>query len=714
MKKSIFIIILIFISYNVYSQNQDSTKNPIFYVGGYLAYMLNLHNADFNALEGYPNCCPQFRDGNGTGPGIGLLFEYPLNNRIRITGRFGVTGMSGELKQEEKIGNTEIRRSDGFETGDITDAVSEYTIGSNLLAITLEPGFAFYPIDRLNLNFGFRLGFLNSSTFDQSEILLRPGNIVFAETGTRARNEAANQEIPNINSVQFHTYLGAGYDLPIFGRASFSPELRYYLALNNVSDVSWSVNQLHIGGAVKFPLYKPDEKRKLQEFRIIRDTTVNQIVGISKPETKLTRSNDVITLEKPDKNTELEITTRYEFYETNNPRDAELRAALKVTGLNRDGTRQLNPSIVIEEIETEEGFPLLPYVFFKENDSKLNNTSMNLINSTDVANFDPNKLKWETLEIYSDLLNIVGFRMKNSRSKITLTGTNNNTDTEKGNSILSKSRAESVRDYLVNTWGIASDRISIQSRNLPAKPANNEKPEGREENQRVEISSQDLDIIAPLNLKDIVRTANPPIVEIAPELWSEVGMKNWNIKVSQNKHILREYSGKSNIETAKWDVEDEPIPSLEEPVEILLTYEDNSGKTGEIKSNLSISQLTIKKKRVELKDDKRIERFSLILFDYDKADLTDAQKRILQDVKSKIKPNSNVEISGFADRTGEELYNKELAQRRNSEVQKVLKVPSANLSLQNVGSSQLLYDNSSPEGRSYCRTVKVLVETPVE
>ncbi len=720
-KTSLLIILFTFFVINAFSQNSD-TNRPIFYIGGYVGYLYNLHNASFNKLEGFANCCPQFTDGSGSGAAVGLLFEYPLDDWWRITARFGMAGLSGELSRNEKIGNTEVKPANGFETGEITDAVSEYRITSHVQLIGIEPGVTYYPIPKLNLNAGLRLGFLSNTTFDQSEKLISPNNVVFAESGTKARNEASGQEIPQTNSLQIHPFLGVAYDFPIFKSASFTPEVRYYMALNNLSNIDntgdgdkyWKVNSFQLGAAVKFPLFKPTEKTYLKELKIIRDTTVNEIVGINQTEIKLVKTESVVSKENPNADTEIETTTLYESYVMNIPRAAKLTAELKVTGLNRDGSRQINPSIIIEEIETEEGFPLLPYIFFKETDKNLQNTSMKLIAKSEVDKFDPNKMNWETLDIYSNLLNIVGYRMKNSKASITLTGTNNNLDKEKAVANLSKNRAEAVRDYLVNTWDISPSRINIQSRNLPLKPANNDIPEGREENQRVEITSADINITAPLTLKDIVRTANPPKIEIIPKLYSEVGMDKWNIKISQRGILLREYSGSGNGDSNIWDIEDHPIPSLEEPVKIALNYSDKTGKTGEIIKDVKVSQLTIKKKRFELKDDKRIERFSLILFDYDKADLTDAQKRILGDVKTKIKPESKVIISGYADRTGELQYNKELAARRNAEVQKILKVSDSALITQNIGSSELLYSNNTPEGRSYCRTVKVLVETPVE
>jgi outer membrane protein OmpA-like peptidoglycan-associated protein len=152
---------------------------------------------------------------------------------------------------------------------------------------------------------------------------------------------------------------------------------------------------------------------------------------------------------------------------------------------------------------------------------------------------------------------------------------------------------------------------------------------------------------------------------------------------------------------------------LERPVQITLDVKDKLGQSGSVTDSRDIKQLTIRKKRFEMKDDKRVEKYSLILFDYDKADIKGINKSIVDEIKNKIEPNSKVTILGYADRTGETEYNRELAARRTAEVQKILKVKPENLAIRNVGSDILLYDNNSPFGRSYCRTVQIIVETPV-
>jgi outer membrane protein OmpA-like peptidoglycan-associated protein len=156
------------------------------------------------------------------------------------------------------------------------------------------------------------------------------------------------------------------------------------------------------------------------------------------------------------------------------------------------------------------------------------------------------------------------------------------------------------------------------------------------------------------------------------------------------------------------------MPLLEEPINVEFSARDILGQKSSAKSDISLQQLTIKKKREIIKDDKRIEKFSLILFDYDKANLTQRQANVLNQIKSRIQPNTQVTITGYADRTGDPEYNKELSNRRIQEVQRVLRIPEENLNLNPVGSSVLLYDNDSPQGRSYSRTVQITLETPVE
>ena len=62
---------------------------------------------------------------------------------------------------------------------------------------------------------------------------------------------------------------------------------------------------------------------------------------------------------------------------------------------------------------------------------------------------------------------------------------------------------------------------------------------------------------------------------------------------------------------------------------------------------------------------------------------------------------------------GESDYNRKLSARRADAVRKRLTsaMPLTAIRSEGVGESRLLFDNALPEGRFYCRTVQILIET---
>lgn len=711
----IIIISLIYININLLAQEIDSAHNsePIFYFGAYLGLDFNHYFADFDKLPGYANCCPKFTDGNGMGFSLGLATNYPLSNRFSLDTRIGLSSLNGLLSKEQIIGFTEIRNTaPPFETTDITNAISNYEIQTHIQTIGIEPAIKYsfdYGITGL---MGFRVSFLNSSTFDQKEKLISPNNVVFKESGSLVRNEFKLRDIPEVNSLQLHYIVGASYKAVLKNSIYIEPDLRYYLPLSNISSVDWSVSQLQFSVAALFPLYKPKELKIVNEEIIKRDTSLISILGLDKETISLVSSNEELISDKIDENTMVERKIITEKYERRVPQASILKANLVAIGVNPDGTEVKDPTIVIEETEIYETFPLLPYIFFNEGEDKLSNTAQKLITKASTSQFKEEMLDQNTYEVYYNLLNVIGYRMKKyPNAKITIVGNNNNMGIEKGNKGLSKSRAISVMNYLTETWGIDPNRINIQARNLPKKHSNNDYSEGLEENRRAEIYSDNFDILKPITIMELNRTATPPKIKIIPEIQSDIGIKKWKLGISQNNQLIKEFTDKDN--DILWDIEKGKIPELETPIDISLNVEDLSGKKVDISKPLEIKQLTIKKKREELVNDKRIEKFALILFDYDRAELKQEHKQILSDIKARIKPESIVTISGYADATGEKDYNKDLAAKRTKNVVKELGLSENNVIIHNIGSDKLLFDNSTSYGRSFCRTVTILIETPI-
>ncbi len=703
--------LILFIIVGALSTVNAQTDRPLYYLGGYAAFNYNIHQTGFGELPGVENCCPEFTGGSGPGVSFGGLFQYPIDDHFFFGLRIGYTSLGAELMREEFIGNTLLIRNGEFRE---EEAWVDHYLDASLQGIGLEPvaGYYIFKDEGLHLTASLRLDYLFTGTFDQHEELTRPEGATFAN-GSRIRNEYDGLDIPDFNTLQFFATIGAGYDLPIGTDMYLTPELSYQIPFTNISSVEWKTGGLRIGAAIKAPIYPR------RELPVIRDTVV-------KRDTSVIASRDVrpgVELDSRDVRSEIEETDAAiletviidEHYNKYIKEELPLTASVRTVGISPDGERQENPTIVIEENEVSESFPILPYVFFNEGSAELSNTAMHLLKAEETKIFSEDNLSWNTMDIYSEMLNIVGHRMQqNPESEIIITGCNNNTGVETKNLPLSQARAAAVKDYLTYIWGIDPGRILLQKRNQPANPGNTQYPEGQEENQRAEISSNNFEILQPVTLKDIQKTSNPPLVEIYPEINADAGLAGWNLRVMQKDRPIREYTGENQPGVIKWEVEKEPIPELETKVNIDLWAADKDGQTATAADQLELRQLTIRKKRYELKEDMRIERYSLIVFDYDKATLTPNHRRILSQIRDRIEPNSQVTISGYADRTGDSEYNRVLAYRRCMEVQAVLDVPEKNLTVRPVGSDVLLYNNDLPQGRSYSRTVQILIETPIK
>ncbi len=708
------LILTMLLTGSLYAQKDVKEQEILFYLGGYGSFNHNIHIVDFDYLEGVTTCCPRFNEnGSGSGIAIGGLFDIPIWQKFSLELRFGMATLDGNLEMESSIGNTLLQDVDPPYIREEQDAIAKYIIESKLNAFTLEPTINYPVWDYITVLAGLRFAYLFTANIDHREELVSPDNVTFID-GTLTRNELDGFELIDKQAFQMHLIFGVEVPLPIAKQTYLVPEFRYHYPLTNITDADWKVSTLQMGLALKLPIREPKARELIEEEFYERDTTVIAKFGIQEPQIKLISEREELVKGRQGK-FDVERTIYYESYEMIVPKESKINLNMTAKGYSTDGSVQENPAIIIEEFETEEGFPLLPHVYFARNNADLKSTDMNLIQPDDATGFEENKLPWKTLELYRDMLNIVGKRMtENKNARLTITGCNNNQDAEAGNTTLSKSRAEAVKDYFTNTWNIDPARLSVKQRNLPRNPGKTSIEDGTIENQRAELSSNDPAILAPVNLKEIQRVSNPPVIKVDYGIESDAGLKNFNFEILQGDEELRHTSGTENSGEYNWEITEEPVPMLEEPVKISLTAIDNAGKVENLSKELSIKQLTIRKKRYELKDDKRIEKFSLILFDYDKAEITNAQADILKDIDSRIMPDSKVTISGYADRTGEPDYNRDLARRRIDEVRKSLDVKDENLTLLPHGSDILIYDNDKPQGRGYSRTVQIIIETPVK
>jgi len=374
-------------------------------------------------------------------------------------------------------------------------------------------------------------------------------------------------------------------------------------------------------------------------------------------------------------------------------------------------------SITIEEFHSSNTKPLLPYIFFDNNSAVLSDKYVRLSpNQTNKFTLD-SLFSLGTLDTYYHLLDIIGYRMKTyPDALLNLTGCNSNNGTERGNKELSELRAMKVSEYLVKTWGIDSSRIIIEYRNLPANPSNSLFEDGVAENRRVECSSSDIRLLSPITTTEILKVAKPAVINLKSVVSVKGGEATWLLNAMQDGKTIKSFSGEGSMsKDLEWNLNKErnTMPMTDSPVMIELLVKDKSReKIIVAKGEIPVKQITTKVKSSKFVEDKKIDKFSLILFDFGKSKLNDGNMNIVQSIKDSIKPDSKLIAAGYSDRIGNPVYNQKLSEKRAMETAKALGITNSETS--GIGSGILLYDNELPEGRFYCRTVEITVETPIK
>jgi outer membrane protein OmpA-like peptidoglycan-associated protein len=538
------------------------------------------------------------------------------------------------------------------------------------------PMLSYRPFDGFNIKLGIDGGYLLTKEYAQKEQLVKPDNSGTFENGKRTRNEFTG-EIPEASSVLILGVGGLSYEIPLNANRTVNlcPEVMYEYAFTPVvKGLTWNSHQLRFGASLTFSSFPSKEPPP------------------------------VLPPPPPPPPPPIAVVPPL------------LSAEVKAVAYDNQG-KEVPLQVVVEEYISTQLRPILNYVFFDDNSSELAERYAKYTNETRNNFHMENMYGYETLSLYHQLLNIVGRRLEeNSKSKITLIGCNADIGLEKGNIDLSRSRAETVRNYLRDVWGIEENRMKIQVRNQPDKNSNSSTEDGNAENRRVEIISDSWKIIEPVLTTDTLRVVSPPNIRFIPKVVSEAGLASWELPVSQTGEKLTGFSGGDVIATQyEWNLAKEKPSTLGElrTIEYKLTVSDKaSQKASSLVGSFAVTQRTIQRKREEQQADTVFSRYSLILFDFDDAGLNKTNARITDYIKDKLSKEQNITVVGYTDRIGATEYNLQLSESRARSTAKAIGL--SNATIKGIGGAELLYDNNLPEGRFYCRTVTISAATPLK
>jgi len=372
-----------------------------------------------------------------------------------------------------------------------------------------------------------------------------------------------------------------------------------------------------------------------------------------------------------------------------------------------------------------ETLPLRNYIFFDKESpaiparynqltagqaSKFNEDQMQNTQST-----DPNARSSRQMALYHNILNILGDRLRsNPTATITLVGSSAGEGDAKGEAM-----AKTVKDYLVNVFGISPARINIEGRDRPVVASRDENTTQQfalvdDEDRRVEIVSSSPAIEMPYGdnssmLKPAhLTTVNPDMFDThvffkAPG--ADTMLSSWSVSITDEKGRIQKYG--------PFTSNGENIPgktimgnSTGATYKIVITGTTNDGKTVTHADTMSLV--------CKSEPGTQGLRYS-ILFEFDKSKTAETYTNFLTKVVAPLITNgSTVVVHGHTDIVGQSQHNMDLSMQRAQEVTAILS-DALNDAGKNMVTFQTYwfgsidkyapFSNTLPEDRFYNRTV---------
>lgn len=710
-------------SHTINETNNSDTLRPKYGIS--LGLSNNLFNADFTALPGIASCCPGYQSGNGTSPYFMISYQFPIDDNLTLGISSGINLIDGLMTtRESKITSLDIGEVEG---------VFEHSIDVRISEFLISPSINYFFYKNFILNGSFNIGFPISSNFRQKEVIVEPSNRGFftGSDSSRTRGKFSG-DIPDLNSLLFGISTKISYELPlnrnrtlkvapgIFGRYNFN---------GLVSGIDWNVNMLGVSLDIN---YSPFETVIIEETNFNIDTTDKLVPHFYKEKIVIGKEKRTTEISEDEDNyTEYHITTIFRTDTLYLPKKPpvitdsaprpptitrRLLADFNVTAYDKNNKEVKADSILLNVELTRDIYPLLPYIFFEEGKSNLPRRYNQLKQS---GNFDESSLNPNPINYHRNNLNVIGKRMlENSNTKIRIQGFVDPT-TEKDKCDLALSRSIEVQKYLNTVWGIPIDRLEIVTRNncYPPSVTKSQTKEGYAENRRVEISSDNSELLFAVTntyYQNPVAIA-PTRILLEPKASIETTIDGipdtslanfWSIDVSQNDFNMLSHS--SNGATADFPIEiNRNNANKLRDGKIAIKYRTEGADDIYSKE----IELTVKKDTAEYES----QVLTLTLFQVSQTELDTKIKDEIRKFVKKLPYGAEIEIIGYSDNIGNYDDNKLLSLVRADEVRKFIQSISKKARIvktEGVGSDLFppgVNSYKSPEERFISRTVSIRI-----
>lgn len=682
----IILILSLFYNYNLLISQQTTQPDiekgyPLsFYILGgpnFISHQTKLPLI-YNDLE-----CGNYTNGKSSAYYLGFGVGYDLFEKyLTFDSRIYLESLPLELTQSTS--NFEVYNAS---TDEYVKLLLEHKYNANFNNLGLDLGLTTQPLTEIPvfLRFSYDFAFpMSGATFTNQQKIISPQGILFrnnTRTLTLESGDLQNLTINNGVTAAIQTRFD------FIDNLQLGAELSYRIGLNSIkSDEEWKTNILRLAVMLNLDNITPDSKSN--------NTPETEEITLTNNQSN--QDNETITNEVPTVKIDKEIKiTKDRFLK--NP---------KIENIS-----------ILETVVTQT-YPILPYIFFDTLSANIQNKYIKKYENS--YQFDEKTLPQDNLEIYYYALDILGSRLAKNKSSINLTALADTKEisNENDRNKLAYNRANNIKTYLNQKWNIDTNRVKINIKNIKSDEQNIR--DLSIENRRVEISSNDESLFEPIiHSKFIEYTTKNKIHKAEFESIKELNKFDLYV-ANKDKMIL--------IDKSMYDINKNgnkyqfTIKNSQNYLSKYKTFDDYYNESefivvAENKDNqLDTAQVNFSVFKEESKFE--LGRLNLIVFDYNSFEISNINKNMIKNFTSQaIKNNSKTRIIGSTDLIGETNYNFKLSQDRADAVGNYLRQFLKNYTfdeVKGIGPTEIKYDNNTPEGRFYCRTVMIEVKTPKE
>ncbi len=400
-----------------------------------------------------------------------------------------------------------------------------------------------------------------------------------------------------------------------------------------------------------------------------------------------------------------------------------LTASIDLYGVDQAGVREQVTRIRAYEVLTRHRIPLVPALFFDRDSTSIPNRYMPH-EAVDFPEEDESGEPYDRIvETSRDLLRIAASRLREyPNAMLTLVGSvSGDEDPE-----LARRRAEAVRSYLITMLKADSTRLTVMEGKggFPSLRSGEETEDGRAENRRVELFSEEKGILAPVTTSQIVRNFTPPSIQMEPLYESEVGLLRWSITISHDDNVVARYTSDDTADLNgtdfNWRISQARADSSLAPVVAEFLVVDSTGQMVSARSHLPFvleRRTHVVNPNSAVTHDRERSSFMLVGFGYNSAELNETNAGELEEIVATARGGEIITVTGYTDRIGDGKRNAGLSAERAEGVARALRellarkgIVPATIETVGAGIDHDQFDNDLPEGRMLSRGVRVVVE----